>query len=60
MAESLLTDKTLEGFRGRAATYDRENTFFHEDFEELRDAGYLKIAVPQELGGEGAPVPGAF
>jgi alkylation response protein AidB-like acyl-CoA dehydrogenase len=53
MADSLLTDKMLEAFRGRAATYDRENTFFHEDFEELRDAGYLKIAVPQELGGDG-------
>src|SRR5262245_1936558 len=37
----------------RAATYDRENRFFTEDFEELRAAGYLKYAVPKELGGAG-------
>lgn len=33
--------------------YDRENRFFTEDFEELRDAGYLTMAVPAELGGGG-------
>jgi alkylation response protein AidB-like acyl-CoA dehydrogenase len=33
--------------------YDRENKFFSEDFEELRQAGYLNIAVPRELGGRG-------
>jgi alkylation response protein AidB-like acyl-CoA dehydrogenase len=37
----------------RAATYDRENRFFTEDFEELRAAGYLKFAVPKEFGGAG-------
>jgi alkylation response protein AidB-like acyl-CoA dehydrogenase len=37
----------------RAAAYDRENRFFTEDFEELRAAGYLKIAIPKELGGHG-------
>ena len=50
---SLLTDEMLERFGERAPKYDRENTFFHEDFEELRDAGYLKIAIPTELGGGG-------
>ena len=43
----------LERLRERAPAYDRDNTFFHEDFAELRDAGYLKIAVPTELGGGG-------
>ena len=37
----------------RAATYDRENRFFTEDFDELRAAGYLKSAVPKEFGGAG-------
>ncbi len=50
---SLLTDEMLERFRGRAAGYDRENSFFHEDFEELRDAGFLKLTVPEQFGGAG-------
>jgi alkylation response protein AidB-like acyl-CoA dehydrogenase len=37
----------------RAATYDRDNTFFWEDFQELREAGYLKIAIPTAFGGQG-------
>lgn len=48
---SLLDNDLLERFGGRAATYDRENRFFSEDFDELQAAGYLKIAIPQELGG---------
>jgi alkylation response protein AidB-like acyl-CoA dehydrogenase len=50
---SLLTETQLEAFRSRAAGYDRDNTFFQEDFDELRKAGYLKMAVPTELGGLG-------
>ena len=52
-ADSVLTDEMLARFASRAAKYDRENTFFTEDFEELRDAGYLTLAVPSELGGRG-------
>jgi alkylation response protein AidB-like acyl-CoA dehydrogenase len=37
----------------RSARYDRENAFFTEDFEELRQAGYLRLALPRELGGYG-------
>jgi alkylation response protein AidB-like acyl-CoA dehydrogenase len=37
----------------RAPVYDRENRFFDEDFEELRQAGYLVMAVPKGLGGLG-------
>jgi len=48
-----LTDDLVARFGERAATYDRENRFFHEDFEELRQAGYLNLAVPREFGGEG-------
>jgi alkylation response protein AidB-like acyl-CoA dehydrogenase len=50
---SLLAETQLEAFRSRAAGYDRDNTFFQEDFDELRKAGYLKMAVPTELGGLG-------
>ena len=42
-----LLDRCLE----RAPGYDRDNRFFQEDFEELRDAGYLLTAVPKEFGG---------
>ena len=50
---SLLTETQLEAFRSRAAGYDRDNKFFQEDFDELKKAGYLKMAVPTELGGLG-------
>ena len=48
-----LTDDMLARFHERAPVYDRENRFFDEDFEELRSAGYLKIAIPRDLGGAG-------
>src|SRR5437764_11939288 len=52
-AESILTDDMLARFHERAPIYDRENRFFSEDFEELRQAGYLTIAVPEDFGGGG-------
>jgi alkylation response protein AidB-like acyl-CoA dehydrogenase len=48
-----LTDEMLQRFGERAPTYDRENRFFDEDFEELRASGYLKLAVPRDFGGGG-------
>ena len=50
---SFLTDDMLERFFERAPEYDAQNRFFVEDFAELRDSGYLKIAIPKELGGAG-------
>ncbi|HEU5109233.1 MAG TPA: acyl-CoA dehydrogenase family protein, partial [Micromonosporaceae bacterium] len=50
---SVLSDALLARCGERAPRYDEENRFFTEDFEELRDAGYLTIAVPRELGGGG-------
>jgi alkylation response protein AidB-like acyl-CoA dehydrogenase len=46
---------TLRGkrCRERAPIYDRENRFFSEDFEELREARYLEMAIPKEMGGLG-------
>ena len=49
----VLPDDMLERFQQRASAYDRENRFFFEDFEELRNSGYLSMAVPEELGGRG-------
>jgi alkylation response protein AidB-like acyl-CoA dehydrogenase len=49
----LLPDEMLARFDERAPQYDRDNTFFTEDFEELRAAGYLMATVPTELGGMG-------
>lgn len=50
---AVVTDEMLERFASRAADYDRENRFCTEDFNELRDAGYLLLPVPEELGGAG-------
>lgn len=50
---TLLSDAMLKRFAERAPEYDRENRFFHEDFEELKAAGYLAAPVPRELGGAG-------
>ncbi|MDQ0923553.1 alkylation response protein AidB-like acyl-CoA dehydrogenase [Pseudarthrobacter sp. W1I19] len=51
--EDILPDELLERIRGRAAGYDRDNAFFHEDLQELVEAGYLKLFVPADDGGKG-------
>lgn len=51
--DELLPEEVLEGFRQRASGYDRTNTFFHEDLDELLRRNYLAAAVPRELGGLG-------
>jgi alkylation response protein AidB-like acyl-CoA dehydrogenase len=38
---SALTPDLLDRIRSRAAGYDRDNVFFSEDLDELRQAGYL-------------------
>ena len=50
---SILTEPILARCRDRAAGYDRDNCFFKEDFDELKAAGYLRMAIPQEFGGLG-------
>ncbi|WP_420813396.1 acyl-CoA dehydrogenase family protein [Leifsonia flava] len=49
----LLDDALLERIRSRAAGYDRDNTFFTEDFDELVAVGYLRALVPVDFGGLG-------
>ncbi|UZX03440.1 acyl-CoA dehydrogenase [Arthrobacter sp. CDRTa11] len=51
--EEILPQALLERIRGRAAGYDRDNAFFHEDLAELAAAGYLKLFVPAADGGAG-------
>ena len=51
--ESVLSDDMLRAFAERCGHYDRENRFFQEDFDDLKRAGYLTMAVPKELGGRG-------
>jgi alkylation response protein AidB-like acyl-CoA dehydrogenase len=50
---TVLSDELIEACGERAATYDRENRFFTEDFDALRAAGYLNVMVPRDLGGRG-------
>src|SRR6185437_9959136 len=52
-SESILSDSLLEACRRRAAGYDRDNRFCQEDFDELKAAGYLRMAIPKEFGGLG-------
>jgi alkylation response protein AidB-like acyl-CoA dehydrogenase len=54
--DTVLTDEMLARFDERAPQYDRDNCFFHEDFEELRASGYLTVAVPEEFGGLGLKI----
>ncbi|MDQ0825821.1 alkylation response protein AidB-like acyl-CoA dehydrogenase [Arthrobacter sp. B2I5] len=51
--EDLLPDELLERIRGRAAGYDQDNAFFHEDLRELAEAGYLRLFVQASDGGAG-------
>lgn len=40
----------------RAAEHDRDGTFPFENFEMLREAGYLALTIPEAYGGGGASV----
>jgi alkylation response protein AidB-like acyl-CoA dehydrogenase len=51
--KDLLTDEMLQRFDDRAASYDRENRFFEEDWAELKASGYLSGPLPADLGGSG-------
>jgi alkylation response protein AidB-like acyl-CoA dehydrogenase len=53
----ILTPELLDRLRGRAAGYDRDNTFFTEDLEDLRAAGYLALFTPKAAGGAGFGIP---
>lgn len=47
-------DALAAGFAERAAAHDLQGSFPHENFAELQAAGYLKLTVPKEFGGDEA------
>jgi alkylation response protein AidB-like acyl-CoA dehydrogenase len=49
-----LAGSLADRFAERAAEHDREATFPFENYEDMREAGYLGLTVPEELGGRGA------
>jgi alkylation response protein AidB-like acyl-CoA dehydrogenase len=53
LRKRFLSDDLLRRLSGRTGDYDRKNQFFHEDFYDLQQAGYLTLPVPRELGGAG-------
>jgi alkylation response protein AidB-like acyl-CoA dehydrogenase len=53
VAQSVLNEPLLGRCRERAPEYDKNNQFFQEDFDELKSAGYLRMALPKEFGGLG-------
>src|SRR5713101_3236342 len=57
-SKHILSDELLHTFAERCVGYDHENQFFHEDFDDLRSAGYLTMPVPKELGGDGLTLTG--
>lgn len=46
-----------EKFAPRAAQWDREASFPFANYDDLREAGFLKLCVPREHGGMGADYP---
>lgn len=46
-----------EKFAPRAAQWDREASFPFANYEDLREAGFLRLCVPKEHGGLGADYP---
>lgn len=51
--QSLLNQELLAACSSRAGSYDRANKFFTEDFEQLKEVGYLTGPIPKEFGGGG-------
>lgn len=48
-----LTGDLADDFATRADEHDQENTFPHENFDRLKESGYIALPVPEELGGLG-------
>jgi alkylation response protein AidB-like acyl-CoA dehydrogenase len=49
-----LAGSLADEFAERAAEHDRDGTFPFENYERMREEGYLGLTVPEELGGMGA------
>lgn len=51
-----LSDDMITAFGARARSYDESNSFFQQDWDDLREAGFLTINVPREFGGAGLTI----
>jgi alkylation response protein AidB-like acyl-CoA dehydrogenase len=49
-----LAGRLADEFAERAAEHDRDGSFPFENYERMREEGYLGLTVPTELGGRGA------
>src|SRR5918992_4571548 len=49
-----LAARLADEFAGRAGEHDRDGSFPFENYERMREVGYLGLTVPEELGGMGA------
>lgn len=49
-----IAGKLADTFAERSPEHDRDNTFPVENYDDLRAAGFLRLTVPTELGGQGA------
>lgn len=48
-----VAERLADKFATSAAEHDREGSFPTENFEEMKAAGYLAAAIPEEYGGSG-------
>jgi alkylation response protein AidB-like acyl-CoA dehydrogenase len=51
-----LADELAARFAARAGAHDRDGSFPFENYADLHEAGYLRLVLPHEYGGEGADV----
>jgi alkylation response protein AidB-like acyl-CoA dehydrogenase len=49
-----LAGRLADEFASRAAKHDQDGSFPFENYERMREEGYLGLTVPEELGGMGA------
>ena len=54
----VLSQDLLDRCWERAPAHDHDSSFFAQDFRELQEAGYLRLAVPADLGGLGRTLEG--
>ena len=52
-----LVESLGPAFAKRAAQYDRDASFPHENYADLKAAGLLGLCVPERFGGKGADLP---
>ena len=51
-----LADQLAATFHERAKTHDLDGTFPQENYAGLHEQGFLRLVIPKEYGGDGAPL----